>query len=182
MATGGNAISNTLNDASGAYDSLVVYKWNGHSFDIDSGDSTGSSFADGWDNDGVITLNPGEGAWFLNGNGPGGAHVTLTFVGTVPQGTNNVVISTGFNQISSPAPIGGDLVTAAGLTNFNDGDTVYAWNGTTYQIYTADFSGGQYGYNTDWDFPGDPQVNVGQAVWYLTSTTFTFSQVFSVNQ
>jgi len=184
MAQGGNALSNIANDASGAYDSLGVFKWTGGSYVSDQGDSAASSFADGWDNDGVLTLNPGEGAWFVNENPPGGAHITITFVGTVPQGTNSVNLTKGFNMISSPAPIGGDLVTAAGLTNFNDGDAVYVWipSIANYQGYTADFSSGCCGYNGNWDSPGDPQVPVGSAMWYISQANFTFAQVFSVNQ
>jgi hypothetical protein len=184
MATGGNAISNVMNDAGAQFDSIGIFQWNGHSYAVDQGDSAGSPYDNGWDNNGLITLNPGQGAWVLNENGPGGADVTVTFVGTVPQGTNAVNLAAGYNQMSSPAPIGGDLVTAAGLINFNDGDIVDAWNPATksYTVYTADIAGGTEGYLQEWDPPGDPQVAVGQAVWYFAQAPIVFSQVFSVNQ
>jgi hypothetical protein len=183
FATGGNAISNVLNNATGAYDGVGVFKWNGSIFNTDNGDSALSGNADGWDNNGVITINPGEAAWFFN---PNSTNITFTFVGTVPQGTNTVTLGTGFSLASSPVPQSGDLVTVMGLTNYNDGDSVYVWNNTTgtgsFSTYGVAKGLGGAGYNGDWNPPGDPIVNVGQGFWYQTTSPISWTRVFSVNQ
>jgi len=82
------------------------------------------------------------------------------------------------------------LVTNLGLTNYNDGDTVFVFNNNPpvaagYATYVVDKTFGSAGYNGNWDPPGDPQVNVGQGFWYKTSLTgaaITWTRNFSVNQ
>jgi len=182
-----NTLGSLLNDAAGTYDNVLVYSWNGSTFSHDSGDSALSGNANGWDNNGVITMNPGQAVWFQN---PNKTNMVLTFVGTVPQGslTNTLAGSGAFTMASSIVPQSGDLVTNLGLTNFNNGDHVYVFNNTTgagsYTTYTADSLGGS-GYQGLWDPPGDPQVNVGQGFWYQTFKTggaVSWVRSFSVNQ
>ena len=163
-----------LPNATGLYDNLQVNAWVNGSYQIDDGDSTGASSPSGWDSGGQITLNPGQAAWF---NNAGSTSVNLTFVGQVPLGRNTVSLAPGFNMISSPAPIAGDIVTPGGLTNYNDGDIVYVWNpngvgGGNYTTYNADIDGGVAGYKDEWDSPGDPVASVGQGFWYLSQARF----------
>jgi hypothetical protein len=181
-----NSIGSLLNDASGAYDGVIVYSWNGTGFTHDAGDSQLSGTATGWDNNGVITMNPGQAVWFKN---PNKTNMVLTFVGTVPQGTLTTTLagSGAFTMASSQVPQGGDLVTNLGLTNFNNGDHVFVFNNTNgtggYITYTADNLGGE-GTGGLWDAPGDPQVAVGQGFWYQTfktGATVTWTRTFSVS-
>lgn len=186
-----NTIGSLLNNAAangapGPYEGIQLYKWNGSQFTFDTGDNQLSGNANGWDNNGVITLNPGEAAWINNNRS---TNLTLTFVGTVPQGslTNTMPGPNKFSLISSVVPQAGDLVTNMGLTNYNDGDQVYVFNNPpkTYAQYTVDKTLGGAGYLGQWDPPGDPQVNVGQGFWYHTSgtgTTVNWVRNFSVNQ
>jgi len=184
-----NSLGSLLNDATGTYDGLEVFKWNGTTFVTDSGDSLFSGTPTGWDANGVLTLNPGEAAWFKN---PRTTNVTLTFVGSVPTGTLTTSIAGAgkFTMLSSQVPQSGDLVTNLGLTNYNDGDTVFVFNNNPpvaagYATYVVDKTFGSAGYNGNWDPPGDPQVNVGQGFWYKTSLTgaaITWTRNFSVNQ
>lgn len=190
-ATGGNTISNILSDSNDTLDGASVYSWNGASFDVDNANNQIYSSPSGWQNNGSITLNPGQAIWF---NAP--SNMVLTFVGTVPQGTNTVALRQGFTLASSPVPQSGDLVTVMGLTNFSSGDTVFVYNNPGgYTTYNANFVTGNYGYNQDWLAPqgpsslsptdpgyGDPQVNVGQGFWYQAGTAINFTRNFSVNQ
>jgi len=183
-----NTIGSLLVNTSGQYNGIQIYKWTGTTYTSDTGDNVLGA-ADGWDNAGVITMNPGEAVWFHN---PSNAAITVTFVGTVPQGSlSNVVTITGggkFSMLSSVVPQGGDLVTNLGLTNYNDGDQIYVFNNTNgtgkYTTYTVDKELGSAGFNSQWDPPGDPQVAVGQGFWYHTSATgaaVSWVRNFSVN-
>jgi hypothetical protein len=151
-------------------------------------DPSGNSGPDtnGWAGGGVLTMNPGEALWFKNVTG---APATLTFVGTVPQGTLNVTIGNGFNMISSPVPFTGGLSTVAGMTQFNDTDEVFAYNNATvnYTEYLVDEDDGPPttgGYMNDWLLPnGEPSLTVGEGFWYnnTSGAPFVYSQVFSIN-
>jgi hypothetical protein len=107
----------------------------------------------------------------------------LTFVGTVPQGTNTLHLATGFNLVSSIVPQAGDIVTTMGLTNYNvPGDNVYFYSpGAGYVGGTgteADNLGS--GNNGDWS-NGDPTVAVGQGFWYQAAAPIAWTRNFSVN-
>jgi hypothetical protein len=188
LQSGTNTIGNLINDASGYYDHMVVYKWTGTGFQSDTANSAVSSFADNWIANGVITLNPGEAAWLKN---PNSTNVTITFVGTVPQGTLNTTIAgpNAFSMISSQVPQGGDLATDLGFTNFNQGDTMYVFNPTNqaYKVYNYNTNTGNSGFGSNFTGgTGDPILAVGQGFWYKTGAsapaTTTWSRTFSVNQ
>jgi len=190
-----NTLAGLIVDSSGYLDGVTIYKWNGSSYALDFADSGAPPSY--WDNGGTITLNPGEAAWLKN---PFHTNITLTFVGTVPQGTlTTPILGPGkFTMVSSQVPEAGDLVTGLGFTNSsgaglnNNGDKVYVWNvnpttgAGAYTVYTSDFGGGS-GYQQNWDPPGDPQVAVGQGFWYQTSTAalggaaISWVRTFSVN-
>jgi hypothetical protein len=196
-ASGGNYISNILSDASGALDGSEVYTFNPATgkFTEDEANSLTSNFANNWNNGGTNLLNPGTGAWFYST-----ITTNLTFVGTVPQGTNTVPLSQGFNLVSSPVPQTGDLVLTLDLTNETPGDEVFVYNNPGgYSSYVFDPANGEYGYGLNWDKPqgftspipsgtsnttevyGDPYVAVGQGFWYYASTAINYTRVFSVN-
>jgi hypothetical protein len=186
LQTGTNTVASLLNDASGIYDGCVVYQWNSSTsrYAEDVGDSQGSSYANGWDNNGTITMNPGQAMWF---NNEVGSNLVVTFVGTVPQGTNTVNFVPGFNMVSSPVPFSGDVVTNMGFTNYSDNSVAYVWNNPApghptgvYSEYVTDIQGGDEGYMSQWDTP-DPTVNVGQGFWFNASTPFSWVQIFSIN-
>jgi hypothetical protein len=180
-ASGGNTISNILSDATGYLDGASIYKWTGTGFVVDNANSVTATSPDNWTGGGLETLNPGEAIWFYS---PFTTPTNLTFVGTVPQGTNTVTLSQGFTMASSPVPQSGDLVTVMGLTNENSGDSVYVYNpGSGYTTYNYNVNTGSEGYGGNWLPPGDPIVNVGQGFWYYAGTaTVTYTRVFSVNQ
>jgi hypothetical protein len=177
----------------GPYYNVFIFQWNGTTMIYDQGDNTDfTSGTNGWDNNGVITMNPGQAVWFLN---PNSTNMTNTFVGTVPTGTLTNTLSPGFNMVSSIVPLTGDVVTNMNLTNFNNGDinnneyqdTVFVYSGTaqsflSYQVQGSSFGG--FGYDNQWVAPGDPQVtNVSQGFWYLnTGPTIHWVENYSVSQ
>jgi len=171
--------------ADGSGDSDLLYKWTGSGFAVYTMDS---GVPTGWDNVTVngqqqnpgtnVTLNPGEAAFFDNDSG-GGA-ITFTFVGTVPQGTNTVNISTGFNLISSIVPQSGHLHADLGFpvsaSGSQDGDSAYLFsNSTGYSVFTPDSGTGSFD-------PSDPNVAVGTGLFYVAAGPVTWTRIFSVNQ
>jgi hypothetical protein len=71
-----------------------------------------------------VTLLPGQAVFFHNPNALiGGANMTATFVGTVPQGSLTNIIVPGYNLIASIVPASGDLV-ANSITGGFFGSTV----------------------------------------------------------
>jgi len=183
----GSLLNNVVpNSAPGPYEGVQVYSWNGSGFVFDTGDNQLSGTATGWDNNGVITMNPGQAVFIHN---PRTTNLVVTFVGTVPQGslTNTITGPNHFSMLSSQVPQAGDLVTNLGLTNYNDGDQVYVYNNNPpaaagYTLYGVDKVLGGAGYLGQWDPPGDPTVAVGQGFWYHTSGTgVTFNWVRNFN-
>jgi hypothetical protein len=182
IASGGNALTNLIPDSDGSFDFVSIYTWTGTSFNTDTatlGSNPGTS--DNWQSGGTIALNPGIGAWIQN---PNTTNLTVTFVGTVPQGTNTVALSTGFNLVSSPVPQSGFVSTDLGLTNLNNFDTVYVYTpgtGPTAGFFSGTFfPGSGSGYQSGWS-PSEPTVNVGQGFWYQATAPVSWTRVFSVN-
>ena len=118
-----------------------------------------------WDgaNPATTTLNPGESAFFLNANP---APITLTFVGTVLQGSLTNNLPTGYNLVSSMVPQAGNVFSALGIpldpAGSQDGDTIYIYN-SGYAISTVDSQ------NPPSLLDGNqtPTVNVGQGFFYF---------------
>jgi hypothetical protein len=133
---GGTPVTNDLNvvlnnDApSSPYAHATVYSFNnGHSFGnsdtgqpanlgggwgggtLTSGPSGATPSASQSDIGQGVQLLPGQAVFFHNPNAlSGGASMSATFVGTVPQGSLTNVIVPGYNLIGSIVPVSGDLV------------------------------------------------------------------------
>jgi len=128
-----------------------------------------------------ISLNPGEGIYVYN---PFSTNITLTFVGTVPQGTTLTnTLNAGFNIISSVVPQSGDIIATLGLTP-GSGDTVFFLTASGWGIWSANSTG------TGWTAFGQaspgtvPTPAVGQGFYYfvnLPSGTEVWSRSFSIN-
>jgi hypothetical protein len=130
------------------------------------------------------TLNPGEAVFVYNPN----AAFTLTFVGTVPQGTLTVSMPKGFNLVSSVVPQTGALDSALGLTP-RSGDTLYyfdpsvgsygevGWNGTVWNTLTANTLTPPVGSSQA------PTAPIGGGFFYLVTGTGTeaWTRTFTVN-
>jgi hypothetical protein len=140
----------------------------------------------------AVTFNPGEALWFNNANS---TNMSITFVGTVPQGnatnaTPNALTNTmysGFNLISSIVPIAGAVdktvdSNAFGL-NTSPFDAVYIYTGSGYAQYTMNKK------NTGWSVTANggltntyPVVAVGQPFWYSTTNVINnWVQNFTVS-
>ncbi|MDR3434491.1 MAG: hypothetical protein P4L95_21760 [Rouxiella aceris] len=98
----------------------------------------------------------------------------LTLVGTVLQGTNLLSLVTGYNFVSSVAPISGDLVTNLGYTP-SVGDNILLWNNTTqsYKEYSYINSRG----TSVWS-PSVPQISVGQSFFIQAAAAETWTNSF----
>jgi len=192
LNTGNNVVTNLITvDPGGSMDGDTIYKY------VNTGTPSTSHYvtltADSgnlpavpWDGaDATITtLNPGEGAFFYNN---ASTPLTLTFVGTVLQGslTNNLIV--GFNLVSSLVPQSGNIFTALGIpldsvNGTQDGDTVYIYsNGVSPNYSTASINSSD---NPPYlDGNQNPSVNVGEGFFYYRNypTTQTWIRSFSVN-
>jgi len=123
-----------------APDGTTVYKYTGVAWDIEV------CVGGVWD-PGVMTLSPGEGAFFYL---PGAA--PLGFGGVPLAGPNAIALPAGFSIRSAPSGLGMLLFPAA------EGDTIYMYNNpaNVYEIYQ--FIGGA------WE-PAPPAPAVGEAFW-----------------
>jgi hypothetical protein len=161
----------------GFHDGVQIYKYatvGGYTtFTVDS---TSAPPYDGG-NAAVTTLNPGEAVFIHN---PFNTNFTLTFVGTVLQGSLTNHLLSGFNLVSSMVPQAGALDTALGITEI-DGDQIYTYNSTNgYTSYTGDSTSAP-----PWDGgPGGaaPSVSVGQGFFYHAgSGAQLWIRTFTVN-
>jgi hypothetical protein len=158
--------SNTIADLLPGVDGLAVFKFE---------DGTGYVSANyvellgGWDNPG-ITLDPGEGAFVLH---PGGADVTVTFVGQVAEGSLSNPLPAGLSMKSSQVPQAGSL-SALGYP-VADGDTVYTYDpasGYTVSNYVELLGG--------WD-NGEPSLEVGDAMFVSKAAATSWDRDFTVS-
>jgi len=181
IASPDNTIATLLNNTAGAYQSAtgkaLVYAFSGGVY---SGSDTAgklSGGAAGWQNNGTITLNPGEAVFFFNPNPIGtGANMTATFVGTVPTGTLTTPLIPGYNLVGSQVPVTGDLVTnsLSTLTNGQKNDFIYTYDSDAGSATTQIGYGGQNVYHPaagGWS-AGDPTItNVYNGFFYYNATT-----------
>ncbi len=133
----------------------VLYAWNGAGYalyyyfnQVDATTWEGTASPAGWYAvDGTpasISLAGGKAAFIKNNSA---APMTVTTVGTVLQGTNNITINSGYNLITLQVPISTNPVVSGfglptGLTSspldpptqaLND--VLYSWNGSGYALY-----------------------------------------------
>jgi hypothetical protein len=151
-------IANQLNTTNNTIGSVLIPQPNDQFFKFNGGFTAynGDSYTPGvWDPNGLATLNPGEGGFYI----PAVA-TTITFVGEVLQGslTNTLPINTKVIR-SSIVPQAGAATGALGLP-VEPNDQLFTFNGG----YTA-YNGDSYSPGT-WD-PSDPQLVVGQAFFYI---------------
>lgn len=112
-----------------------------------------------------MVCNPGDGFW-LQCN----VNYSNTFVGDVVTQSSNP-IAAGFSLKGSAFPSAGLLVTAL-QAPLAPGDTVYKFNGSSYDPYAWDPDAG-------WQ-PSEPSVKVAEGFWILNNgTAKTWTQSFT---
>jgi hypothetical protein len=122
-----------------------------------------------------VAMQPGNG-FFLQIPATAVLPQTLTTVGNVLIGTNNVFLNVGNYQIAgSSVPIGGSLKT--NLTyNAANTDTIYQW-----QPGSQSYTGGKHVYVASsgrWS-TGDAFIKVGEGFWLLSHSGAAWSQVLT---
>jgi len=134
LNTTNNTITGLFGGVGGALpEGTQVFLWNGTGYGVGTRDDLGAA---GWSPDGFETtdLSPGKGFFVKNNSG---VPFTNTFIGEVLQGSLTNHVGTGFQLLASKVPQSGQVDTALAFPVV-DGDQVYLWSGTTYQIFTAD--------------------------------------------
>lgn len=155
-----NSLFSGLTSDPNGVNNTVLYKWTGAGygiyqyftgadFDTIVGNPPGTSVAGFYDGAGTlaanVSLNQGSGSFLYN---PSASGVTVTMVGTVPQTTNVIAVTPGFNIYSFYAPVATNLESSASLANFPgtsdpngvSNDVLYLWTGNGYgisQYFTA---------------------------------------------
>jgi len=187
-----NSIANLLNNSAGAYQSgqlkAAVYQFTGGVYSASDVAGVASGGVGGWQDNGTITLNPGQAVFFFNPFPLGsGSNMTATFVGTVPSGSQTNALIPGYNLVGSIVPATGDIVTNS-ITLFTNAqrlDYIYSFD--------SDYNGtGQVGFTQNifepaaggWQ-PGDPSIaNVynGFFYWNNTANTNNWVENYSVSQ
>lgn len=172
LVAGFNMIANQLDNGSGNVawelldgqvdDGTVIYKFNTTTggYDILVYDVI-------WDGATDMTLAPGEGCFV---QAP--AAKTVTFVGEVLEGSQDVAIPAGFSMFSAVAPVATDLSAASVAWPAVDGDVFYAWDAgiQNYSITVFDII---------WD-PAPLTLAVGQSAWVNKGAAATWTRDFTV--
>jgi hypothetical protein len=120
---------------------------------------------DEYDNpSGSIPVPRGIGFWVKV---PSATNVSV--VGEVPSAqtaaTSGVDVVNGFTLFSYPYPVNRALTNSVFNTSANDGDRIYAWDGSGYKLYL--YYGAPYnGWYDEYDNPADLILEVGKSYWY----------------
>lgn len=158
-------------------DSIQVWTgvtWSSYTMDSLSGT--------GWtDSNGDVPLASlpvlGSGKGFFYGKNT--SITTVTLVGEVRTGTNNVAIGTGLSALGSPLPYGGPIETGPIDLNVQDGDNVQTWTGSGWRAVTRDGLSGTGWTDTNGDAP-EPTLTVGQGFFYgNTVGAFNWQQILN---
>ena len=180
-ANGFALIANQLDDGNGnKLDNVIPVAPDGAQFYKFNGTYTSTAFdglANAWDDNGAITLAPGEGGFFHNNTA---SALTLTFVGQVNQGTLTTALPQGYAIRSSQVPQQGTLqdlgIPITGAGSPSDGDQVYVYSGG----YTASsFDSLIPGWDTPGS-PGGPTIGVGQSFFIKSATAYNWVRTFNV--
>ena len=203
-----NAALNTglASDPNGGLNT-VLYFWNGNGYgvyqyytgaDADYNYGLSGSLAGWYDSNGnyiSATLPQGGGSFLYN---PSTTNVTLTVVGTVPQGTNILSIKQGFNMLSIVEPVSTNLESSivgfpgTSDPNGNNNDVLYKWNGGGYGVFQyyigadADYNYGLSGsVNGFYDSNGNlinstPSVGQSFFIYHIVPATVLWTNTFSV--
>jgi hypothetical protein len=144
-----------------------IQVWNGASWDAYTMDSISAT---GWTDPlgadaplaSLPVLGPGKGFFYGNNT----AITTITFVGEVRTGTNDVPLPLGLTPTGSPLPYGGLIETGPVGLPIQDGDNVQFWTGAAWATYTRDSISA-----TGWTDPlgadtAEPTVTVAQGFFY----------------
>jgi len=163
----------------GQHNGVTTFKPNGSGFTIAGVTSTG------WVDDvgsapNLTTLNPGEGIYIYN---PFTTNFTLTFVGTVPQGTTltNTLLP-GFNMVSSVVPQTGAIDSVLGLTP-TAGDTLFFLNSSGFDIVGYTTTGWITDVGSRFASGTAPSPRVGEGFYYYSAAVANqvWTRSFSIN-
>jgi hypothetical protein len=148
----------------------IVYAWDGAGYaQAKWASSKGVSKWGGDTNAITAALNAGSGVFIQSPSTN-----SLTLVGTVLQGTNVINLASGFNLVSSVAPISGGVSTTLGYAP-EANDIVYTWNSAAQGWDQAKYAlkKGVLAWG-----PSEPQISVGSPFFILTTAAETWTNVF----
>jgi len=162
----------------------------------DNSSAAPGSYGPGWYGDNgnapsTDQLNPGNGCWLVNG---AASSLTVTTVGNVLQGTNQLTVQTGQQIYSVPDPFQNLPLdnTNVNFPGVSGKSFIYAWTGSGFSTLTYDNSSaapGSYGpgwYGPNGNVPADNYPtnwpSPGQSVWINNGAghTLNWNQIFTV--
>lgn len=178
LAKGFNLVANTLDNKAGNKATVLfgalpadssIFRWNGTGFNaLDKVDAA----ADAW-GDGDFALNPGESV-FVQAS----AAVSVTLVGEVLTGVQDINIIKGNNFVASKVPQAGKLDTDLGFTTIAADSTVFTWDAVKGAYVASDYLGGGV-WGTDDNKA--PTIAVGQGLVVVSAAAGKWSRTFTVN-
>lgn len=160
-------------------DNSSLYKWNpaGQTFASGQVYSGGVWYDPSSGNPSTTTVDPGQGFFIDNA----GTATTLTIVGDVPLGTNNVAVNAATGFYGDPVPVAQDIATNG--FPIIDNAALYTWNNTQ-RKYNPGLIGGAGTPGAWYDAStGNPVVvapAVGQGFVVNSPATGTWKRVFTV--
>jgi len=143
----------------------TINSWNGTGFDtatyttLSGWSTTSDKFVN-------ASLQPGTGFFIKTKNA-----TTVTLVGNVLVGTNNLPVVAGVSVVAPTVPVAGTLDTTNQFPIANN-NTVNVFNGVGFNSFT-------YTSLSGWT-PSDPQLTVGQAVFINVKKSTNWSEVLTV--
>jgi len=185
VASPDNSIA-TLLPPTGLPVQTAVYKFNGSSYTSDTViQPRGTPVPpQQWSQQGVLTLNVGEGAFIFLPGGVG-ASQTVTFVGTVQQasGSTPTTYPAGFSIISSQVPLAGGVQTTLGYSPVV-GDIIYTFDPAAQSYVSYSFIQPR-GTNPvpppQWGASGEPSIAVAQSFFVSAQTGGSWANNFTVH-
>jgi hypothetical protein len=148
LDNGTNTLDSLINASNAPVNTTKVWQWNG------SGYNLLTLRASGWSptGSGTNVLSPGTGFFVQNS---GASDLTVTLVGNVLTGTNNLPYGAGYSLIGSKVPKAGLVESDLGLPVVNN-DKVWQWNmaNQSYDVFTRRATG--------WGGGLEPSIKVGE--------------------
>jgi len=164
----GNLITNMFTAMPGG---TVVYKFNGSTYDS----LTFNTGPLGWQPPALrqMALGPGDGCFVKKPTTA--SEINLTFVGEVLQGDLVNPVAAGVDIYSAMVPQAGGITT---VHNYQPSvnDVIYRWNGMSYDQKTR--KGPPI---NNWQPAGEPEVNVGEAIFIVSPAVKNWTRTFNVN-
>jgi hypothetical protein len=183
---GDNSVTNVLQQGlTSGTTTLYIFTGSGYNIFTYYNASDASPFPPGWyDGSGNICTNQlsqGSGAFLQN---PPGSAITVTYVGTVPQGSVTNTVTTGFGIYAVCQPLSTNIDST--IVNFpasSGNDAYYHWNGTGFDLPLTYYNAADASpFPAGWYDGGGNLQSTNAAYWPAVGEGFYYDHVAAPSQ